>query len=71
MWDLLSSPNRTWLCNTAFYEYTSLFIHYPAEGYLGCFWFLAPMNSDSVSILQDVHPFLLGVYLGVELSGGL
>lgn len=51
-WDWLPSPDLIWLCNIPFCDYTSLFIHSPAEGHLGCFWFSAAMNCGAVNILQ-------------------
>lgn len=50
-WDLLPSPDLMWLYNIPFCEYTTLFIHSPAEGHLGFFWFSAAKNYGAENIL--------------------
>ena len=48
-----------------------LFIHSSADGHLGYFHLLTPVNSAAVNLLFFEHMFsvLLGICLGVELLG--
>lgn len=78
MGDLLPLPSLMWLYNIPFYEYSCLFVHSAAERHLGCFWFLAAINTGAVNILEGdlrspaahVRPFLLGIPPGMELQVG-
>lgn len=51
-----------------------LFIRWPADGYVDCFYFLVAMNNTVMNILTgfcgDITlSVLLGIYLGVEVLG--
>lgn len=43
------------LSTNLLYQYHSLFIHYPANGYLDCFQFLVIMNKVSRSSYASIY----------------
>ena len=70
MWDLLSLPSRIRLCLTLPAVNMPVCLSLLRLKDIWVFRSLATVNSGAMSLLE-IHPLLLGVYLGAEQPGGL